>query len=126
MIRNVSSGSGVTINIALTPAVERHKACILYSTSQTGVFAIIELITLRYASKNIRAHTLVLGTISTEATFSFTAMTEMLQKAAMQNLMNRRGNSKDFATIVANVASEDFSFSTGNTTTVVDDGKVML
>lgn len=125
MIRNVSSGSGVTINIALTPAVERHKACILYSTSQTGVFAIIEVITLRYASKNIRAHTLVLGTISTEATFSFTVMTEM-KKAAMQNLMNRRGNSKDFATIAANVASEDFSFSTGNTTTVVDDGKVML
>lgn len=124
MIRNVSSGSGVTINIALTPAVERHKACILYSTSQTGVFAIIEVITLRYASKNIRSHTL-LGTISTEATFSFTVMTEM-KKAAMQNLMNRRGNSKDFATIVANVASEDFSFSTGNTTTVVDDGKVML
>lgn len=124
MIRNVSSGSGVTINIALTPAVERHKACILYSTSQTGVFAIIELITLRYASKNIRSHTL-LGTISTEATFSFTVMTEM-KKAAMQNLMNRRGTSKDFATIAANVASEDFSFSTGNTTTVVDDGKVML
>lgn len=124
MIRNVSSGSGVTINIALTPAVERHKACILYSTSQTGVFAIIEVITLRYASKNIRSHTL-LGTISTEATFSFTVMTEM-KKAAMQNLMNRRGNSKDFATIVANVASEDFSFSTGNTTTVVDDGEVML
>ena len=124
MIRNVSSGSGVTINIALTPAVERHKACILYSTSQTGVFAIIEVITLRYASKNTRSHTL-LGTISTEATFSFTVMTEM-KKAAMQNLMNRLGNSKDFATIAANVASEDFSFSTGNTTTVVDDGKVML
>lgn len=123
MIRNVSSGSGVTINIALTPAVERHKACILYST-QTGVFAIIGPIALKYASKN-RAHNLVLGMISTEATFSSTVMTEM-KKAARETPMNRQGDSKDFATIAANVASEDFSFSTGNTTTVVDDGKVML
>jgi NAD(P)-dependent dehydrogenase (short-subunit alcohol dehydrogenase family) len=123
MIRNVSSGSGVTINIALTPAVERHKACILYST-QTGVFAIIEPIALKYANKN-RAHNLVLGMISTEATFSSTVMSEM-KKAARETPMNRQGDSKDFATIAAIVASKDYSFSTGNTTTVIDDGKVML
>lgn len=40
--------------------------------------------------------------------------------------MNRQDNSEDFATITTNVAAKDYSFSTGNTTTVIDGRKVML
>lgn len=111
------------MNIASTPAFERHIACILYSTSQVGVFAIIARIALKYVSKNIRAHSLVLGTTSNEATFSSIIVTE-IRKAAMANPMKRRGKSKEVATIAANLAREEFSFSTGNT--IVSHGGMMM
>jgi NAD(P)-dependent dehydrogenase (short-subunit alcohol dehydrogenase family) len=47
------------------------------------------------------------------------------EKAAMENSMKSWGDPRDLATIAADVASEDFAFSTGNTI-VVDGATVML
>ena len=115
---------GVIINISSTPAVAGHTAGAPYSIAKSGVIAITKHIALEYGDKNIRAYTLALGNISTEATFTSMTLTER-KKAAMENSMKRWGDPREVATIAANVASEDFSFATGNTI-VIDGGTVML
>lgn len=127
MIKNVSSsrgGGGVIINIASTPAIAGHMAGAPYSIAKSGVIAITKHIALEYGDKNIRAYTLALGNISTEATFASMTITER-KKAAMENSMKRWGDPREVATIAASVASEDFAFATGNTI-VIDGGTVML
>jgi 3-oxoacyl-[acyl-carrier protein] reductase len=127
MIKNVSSSrgaGGVVINIASTPAIAGHMAGAPYNIAKSGVIAITKHIALEYGDKNIRAYTLALGNISTEATFASMAMTER-KKAAMENSMKPWGDPREVATIAASVASEDFAFATGNTI-VIDGGTVML
>jgi 3-oxoacyl-[acyl-carrier protein] reductase len=127
MIKNVSSSrgtGGVIINIASTPAIVGHMAGAPYSIAKSGVIAITKHIALEYGDKNIRAYTLALGNISTEATFASMTVTER-KKAAMENSMKRWGNPREVATIAAGMASEDFAFATGNTI-VIDGGTVLL
>ncbi|MDQ3948699.1 MAG: SDR family oxidoreductase [Thermoproteota archaeon] len=127
MIKNVRSATGVggvIINIASTPAIAGHMAGAPYSIAKSGVIAITKHIALEYGDKNIRAYTLALGNISTEATFASMTMTER-KKAATENSMKRWGDPREVATIAASVASEDFAFATGNTI-VIDGGTVML
>lgn len=129
MIKNGSSsarggGGGVIINIASTPAIAGHTAGAPYSIAKSGVIAITKHIALEYGDKNIRAYTLALGNISTEATFASMTPTER-KKAAMENSMKRWGDPREVATIAASVASEDFAFATGNTI-IIDGGTVIL
>ncbi|HEV3433712.1 MAG TPA: SDR family oxidoreductase [Nitrososphaera sp.] len=127
MLENDSAArraGGVIINIASTPAVAGHTAGAPYSIAKSGVIAITKHIALEYGDKNIRAYTLALGNISTEATFASMTLTER-KKAAMENSMKRWGDPREVATIAAAVAVEDFSFATGNTI-VIDGGTVML
>lgn len=131
MVRNTNTkgdghddGGGVIINIASTPAIAGHTAGAPYSIAKSGVIAITKHIALEYGDKNIRAYTLALGNISTEATFASMTLTER-KKAAIENSMKRWGDPREVATIAASVASEDFAFATGNTI-VIDGGTVML
>ena len=127
MIKNVSGArgtGGVIINIASTPAIVGHMAGAPYSIAKSGVIAITKHIALEYGNKNIRAYTLALGNISTEATFASMTVTER-KKAAMENSMKRWGDPREVATIAASMASEDFDFATGNTI-VIDGGTVLL
>jgi 3-oxoacyl-[acyl-carrier protein] reductase len=127
MLENSSGAKregGVIINIASTPAIAGHTAGAPYSIAKSGVISITKHIALEYGDKNIRAYTLALGNISTEATFASMTVTER-KKAAMENSMKRWGNPREVATIAANVAGDDFSFATGNTI-VIDGGTVML
>lgn len=127
MIKKGSSArgaGGVIVNIASTPAIAGHTAGAPYSIAKSGVIAITKHIALEYGDKNIRAYTLALGNISTEATFASMTLTER-KKAAMENSMKRWGDPREVATIAASVASEDFAFTTGNTI-VIDGGTVML
>ena len=119
-----AGGGGVIINIASTPAIAGHTAGAPYSIAKSGVIAITKHIALEYGDKNIRAYTLALGNISTEATFASMTLTER-KKAAMENSMKRWGDPREVATVAASVAGEDFAFATGNTI-VIDGGTVML
>ncbi len=119
-----SRKGGVIINVASTPAIAGHTAGAPYSIAKSGVIAITKHIALEYGDRNIRAYTLALGNISTEATFDSMTLTER-KKAAMENSMKRWGHPREVATIAANIASEDFSFATGNTI-VIDGGTVIL
>ena len=120
----IKGGGGVIINISSTPAVSGHTEGAPYTVAKAGVIAITKHIALEYGDKNIRAYTLALGNISSEATFSSMTVTER-KKAAMENSMKRWGDPREVAKVAASVADDDFSFATGNTI-VIDGGTVLL
>jgi 3-oxoacyl-[acyl-carrier protein] reductase len=120
----IKSGGGVIINIASTPAVSGHTEGAPYTVAKAGAIAIAKHIAMEYGDKKIRAYTLALGNISSEATFSAMTVTER-RKAAMENSMKRWGDPFEVAKVAASVASDDFAFATGNTI-VIDGGTVLL
>jgi 3-oxoacyl-[acyl-carrier protein] reductase len=81
-------------------------------------------IALEYGQRNIRAYTLALGNIASEATYGSMTPAER-KKAAKENAMKRWGDPREVATIAASIASDDFAFATGNTI-VIDGGTVLL
>ena len=113
----------MVINIASTPAIVGHLPGAPYTIAKSGVIAITRHIALEYGEKNIRAYTLALGNITTQATFASMTLIEG-KKATTENSMKRWGDIKKVATIAASMASEDFSFATH--TIVIDGGTVML
>jgi len=120
----IKGGGGVIINIASTPALSGYTQGAPYTVAKAGVIAITKHIALEYGKRNVRSYTLALGNISTEATFNSMTMTER-KNAAMENAMKRWGEPREVARVAASVASEDFSFVTGNTI-VIDGGTVLL
>jgi 3-oxoacyl-[acyl-carrier protein] reductase len=120
----IKNGGGIVISISSTPAISGHTEGAAYSIAKAGLIAMTKHIALEYGSKNIRAYTLALGNIRTEATFD--SMNDAQKKAAEQeNAMKRWGEPDEVARIAANIASDSFSFATGNTI-VVDGGSVFL
>lgn len=115
---------GVIINISSTPAVAGHTEGAPYTLAKAGIAAMTKHIALEYGPDNIRAYTLALGNIATDATYG--AMGEKERKAAAQeNAMKRWGRPREVARVAASLAGDDFSFATGNTI-VIDGGAVLL
>jgi 3-oxoacyl-[acyl-carrier protein] reductase len=127
MIRktNRSHGtSGVIINIASTPALSGHKEGAPYTIAKAAVVAVTKHIALEYGNKNIRAYTLALGNIATDATYN--SMTKRGRRRAISEpAMKRWGSAKEVAKVAACLGSESFSYATGNTI-IVDGGKVIV
>jgi 3-oxoacyl-[acyl-carrier protein] reductase len=115
---------GVIINISSTPAIAGHTAGAPYSIAKAGVIAMTKHIALEYGDRNIRAYTLALGNIATDATYDSMTILER-KKAAMENSMKRWGHPREVATIAASLASDDFLFATGNTI-IIDGGTVLI
>jgi NAD(P)-dependent dehydrogenase (short-subunit alcohol dehydrogenase family) len=114
----------VVINIASAPAIVGHLASAPYTIAKSRVIAITRHIASEYGDKNIRAYTLALGNITTQATFASMTLIEG-KKAATENSIKQWGDKREVATIAVSMASEDFSFATGNTI-VIDGGTVMV
>ena len=114
---------GVIISIASTPAIAGHTEGAPYTFAKAGIVAMTKHIALEYGPNNIRAYALALGNIATEATFDSMTAAER-KKAASENAMNRWGNPKEVARAIAALASDDFSFATGNTV-ILDGGTVL-
>jgi len=114
----------VTIYIAFTPGVLGHNEGVPHTIAKAGLVAITMHIALEYGDKNVRAYTLALGNISTEATSNSMTVTER-KKTAMENSMKKLGDPQEVAKVAASVASDDFTFATGNTM-VIGGGTVML
>ena len=114
---------GVIISIASTPAIAGHTEGSPYTLAKAAVISMTKHIALEYGQNNIRAYALALGNIATEATFN--SMTDsQRKKAANENAMKRWGHPKEIASAIASLASDDFSFATGNTI-VLDGGTVV-
>jgi 3-oxoacyl-[acyl-carrier protein] reductase len=127
MIRKTSrsgGASGVIINIASTPALSGQKEGAPYTIAKAAVVAVTKHIALEYGNKKIRAYTLALGNIATDATYY--AMTKRdRNKAVSEPAMKRWGSVEEVAKVAACLGSESFSYTTGNTI-VIDGGKVIV
>lgn len=117
------AGSGVIINISSTPALAGHTEGAPYTVAKAGIIAVTKHIATEYGGKNIRAYTLALGNIATDATYG-TMTAQERKKAAAENAMKRWGKPGEVARVAASLASDDFSFATGNTI-VIDGGTVL-
>lgn len=115
---------GVIISISSTPALAGHVEGAPYTLAKAGIVAMTKHVAMEYASSGIRAYTLALGNIATDATFK-SMNKNARRQAAQENAMKRWGNPKEVAKVAASVAGDDFSFATGNTI-VIDGGAVLL
>jgi NAD(P)-dependent dehydrogenase (short-subunit alcohol dehydrogenase family) len=115
---------GVIINISSTPAIAGYTEGSPYTIAKTANIALTKCIAREYGSNNIRAYSLALGNIATLATYG--SMTEEYRhQAAQEPSMKRWGKPEEVAKVAACIASNNFSFATGNTI-VIDGGTVLL
>jgi 3-oxoacyl-[acyl-carrier protein] reductase len=115
---------GVIINISSTPAIAGHVQGAPYTLAKAALIALTKHIAMEYGRNNIRAYTLALGNIATEATFNSMSQ-EDRKKASEEASMRRWGEPEEVAKVAACIASSNFSFTTGNTI-VIDGGRVLL
>jgi len=114
----------IIINISSTPAIAGHIEGASYTIAKAANIALTTCIVLEYGGKNIRVYTLVLDNIATLA--KYYSMTENdRNKATEEPLMRRWGRPEEVAKVAACIASDNFSFATGNTI-VIDGGTVLL
>jgi 3-oxoacyl-[acyl-carrier protein] reductase len=104
---------GIIINIASTPALSGHTFGSPYSLAKAGVISMTKHIALEYARDGIRAYSLVLGNIATEATYKSLSIKER-NSAKLENAMNRWGRPSEVARVATCLATNSFSFATGN------------
>lgn len=127
MIRkaNRSPGnSGVIINIASTPALSGQIEGAPYTIAKAAIIAVTKHIALEYGNKKIRAYTLALGNIATDATY-YSMTNQGRKRASSEPAMKRWGSAEEVARVAACLGSESFSYATGNTI-IVDGGKVIV
>ena len=123
IVKMMLTNGGVIINISSTPAISGHIYGSAYSVAKAGLISITKHLALEYGSRNIRAYTIALGNISTDATYKSLTMLER-KKADNENAMKRWGKPEEVAKVVSALASDSFTYATGNTI-VVDGGFVI-
>jgi 3-oxoacyl-[acyl-carrier protein] reductase len=124
MIKNNNKSGGVIINISSTPAINGHIEGSPYTIAKSGIIGLTKHIAREYGIYNIRAYTLALGNISTEATYD--SMDQLHRSLAEEETsLKRWGKPEEVAKITAHLASDDFSYSTGNTI-IIDGGTIMV
>jgi 3-oxoacyl-[acyl-carrier protein] reductase len=115
---------GVIINIASTPAISGHICGSPYSIAKAGLISLTKHIALEYGHYNIRSYSVALGDINTDVMHRSLSRDELV-KAENENTMKRLGQPKEIAKSILSLATENFSFSTGNTI-IIDGGKVII
>jgi len=114
----------VIINISSTPAIAGHIEGASYTIAKAANIALTKCILLEYGGKNIRAYTLALDNIATLAKY-YSMNENDRNKAAEEPSMRRWGRPEEVAKVAVCIASDNFSFATGNTI-VIDGGTVLL
>jgi NAD(P)-dependent dehydrogenase (short-subunit alcohol dehydrogenase family) len=114
----------IVINISSTPAIAGHIEGASYTIAKAANIALTKCIVLEYGGKNIRAYTLALDNIATLTKY-YSMNENDRNKAAEEPLMRRWGRPEEVAKVAACIASDNFSFATGNTI-VIDGGTVLL
>jgi 3-oxoacyl-[acyl-carrier protein] reductase len=117
------AGGGVIINISSTPAIAGHTQGAPYTIAKSANIALTKCIAMEYGSENIRSYTMALGNISTLATYNSMTETDRIN-ASEEPTMKRWGKPEEVAKVAASIASDKFSYATGNT--IVIDGGVVL
>jgi 3-oxoacyl-[acyl-carrier protein] reductase len=115
---------GVIINISSTPALSGHIEGSPYTIAKSGVIGLTKHIAREYGIYNIRAYTLALGNISTDATY-YSIDDIHRSRAEEETSLKRWGKPEEVAKIASHIATDDFSYSTGNTI-IIDGGTIMI
>ena len=124
MIKTNNKSGGVIINISSTPAINGHIEGSPYTIAKSGLIGLTKHIAREYGIYKIRAYTLALGNISTDATYY--SMDQMHRSLAEEETsLKRWGKPEEVAKITAHLASDDFSYTTGNTI-IIDGGTIMV
>ena len=121
---NNNKSGGVIINISSTPALSGHIEGSPYTIAKSGVIGLTKHIAREYGIYNIRAYTLALGNISTDATY-YSMDEKHRSRAEEETSLKRWGSPDEVAKIASRIASDDFSYSTGNTI-IIDGGTIMI
>lgn len=121
---NNCKNSVVIINISSTPAIEGHIEGSPYTIAKSAIIGLTKCIAKEYAKDNIRSYTLALGNIATLATFGTMDEYER-EEAASESPMKRWGRPEEVARTAACIASDNFSYATGNTV-IVDGGTIIV
>ncbi|MEM4343482.1 MAG: SDR family oxidoreductase, partial [Candidatus Caldarchaeum sp.] len=116
--------SGVIVNFASTPPLTGYDKGLAYSLAKAAVIALTKHVAREYGGRGVRAYTLALGNIETEATVSATSVEEYLE-LARECPMQRWGRPEEVASAACLLCSDKASFINGQTI-VVDGGAVML
>ena len=123
-IKNSNKTGGVIINISSIPAINGHIEGSPYTIAKSGLIGLTKHIAREYGIYNIRAYTLALGNISTDATYY--SMDQVHRSLAEEETsLKRWGKPEEVAKITAHLASDDFSYTTGNTI-IIDGGTIMI
>lgn len=123
-LNNNNKSGGVIINISSTPALSGHIEGSPYTIAKSGVIGLTKHIAREYGIYNIRAYTLALGNISTDATY-YSMDEKHRSRAEEETSLKRWGSPDEVAKIASRIASDDFSYSTGNTI-IIDGGTIMI
>lgn len=123
-LNNNNKSGGVIINISSTPALSGHIEGSPYTIAKSGVIGLTKHIAREYGIYNIRAYTLALGNISTDATY-YSMDEKHRSRAEEETSLKRWGSPDEVAKIASHIASDDFSYSTGNTI-IIDGGTIMI
>ncbi len=121
---NNTRKGGVIINISSTPALSGHIEGSPYTIAKSGLIGLTKHIAREYGIYNIRAYTLALGNISTDATY-YSMDDKHKYIAEEETSLKRWGKPEEVAKIASHLASNDFSYSTGNTI-IIDGGTIMI
>jgi len=114
---------GVIVNISPTLAISGHFEGAPYAMTRAAIVTLTKHMVREYGRRNIRAYTLMLGNVGIEATYKFMTEEERL-RGAQEAAMKQWGEQDEVAKVAACVASDSFSFATGNIITI-DGGAVM-
>ena len=114
---------GVIVNISPTLAISGHFEGAPYTMTKATIVTLTKYIVREHGRRNIQAYTLILGNITTEATYKFMTEEERL-RGAQEAAMKRWGEQDEVAKVAACVAGENFSFATGNIITA--DERVVM
>jgi 3-oxoacyl-[acyl-carrier protein] reductase len=116
--------NGVIINISSTPAINGHIEGSPYTIAKAGIIGLTKHIAREYGIDNIRAYTLALGNIATNSTY-YSMDKEHRLLAKKETSLKRWGKPLEVAKIAACLASNNFTYATGNTI-VIDGGTIMI
>ncbi len=95
-----------------------------YTITKSAILGLTKCIAKEYAENNIRCYTLALDNVTTLATFG--TMNEYERhKASNESPMKRWGRPEEVVQIAACIASDNFSYATGNTI-LIDGGTVIV
>jgi 3-oxoacyl-[acyl-carrier protein] reductase len=119
-IKNNNKSGGVIINISSTPAINGHIEGSPYTIAKSGIIGLTKHIAREYGIYNIRAYTLALGIL-----YRSNISMDQLHDLSRRNISKKMGKARKVAKITAHLASDDFSYSTGNTI-IIDGGTIMV